>query len=127
MEIRDDLRYTEEHEWVRFDDDGTVAVGITHYAQEQLGDVVFVDLPEPGRGLAAGETFGAVESVKTASDLFAPVAGVVAEVNETLVDRPELVNEDPYDEGWMIVIEAADGAETDVLLTAEQYEQHLGE
>jgi glycine cleavage system H protein len=119
-----DLRYTSEHEWIRVD--GTKGVvGITTYAQEQLGDVVFVDLPKVGTSVAKDKTFGAVESVKTASDLFSPATGSVVEVNEKLIDRPELVNQDPYGDGWMVVIELADPTQVQSLLTAAQYEAQL--
>ncbi len=127
MEIRTDLRYTEEHEWARLEDDGTVTVGVTDYAQDQLGDVVFVDLPEAGQEVGTEEPLGAVESVKTVSDLFAPVAGTVLEVNETLMDRPELVNEDPYEEGWLLVMEPTDPAAWESLLSPADYEVHVGE
>jgi glycine cleavage system H protein len=119
-----DLRYTSEHEWIRVD--GTKGVvGITTYAQDQLGDVVFVDLPKVGTSVAKDKTFGAVESVKTASDLFAPATGSVVEVNEKLIDRPELVNQDPYGEGWMVVIDLTDPTQIESLLTAAQYEAQL--
>jgi glycine cleavage system H protein len=116
-----ELLYTREHEWIRVSDRRGV-VGITSYAQEQLGDVVFVELPRVGTTVEQGKPFGVVESVKTASDLFAPVSGTVIEVNEKLVDQPELVNQDPYGEGWMIILEIADPAQLHSLLTAEQYE-----
>jgi len=119
-----DLRYTSEHEWIRVD--GTKGVvGITTYAQEQLGDVVFVDLPKVGTAVAKDKTFGAVESVKTASDLFSPATGNVVEANEKLIDRPELVNQDPYGDGWMVVIELADPGQVESLMTAAQYEAQL--
>lgn len=119
-----DLRYTREHEWIRLDGNRGV-VGITAYAQEQLGDVVFVELPKVGSTVEPGKTFGVVESVKTASDLYAPVSGSVAEVNDKLIDRPELVNQDPYGEGWMIVIAMSDPAQVSSLLTASEYEASL--
>jgi glycine cleavage system H protein len=119
-----DLRYTAEHEWIRAGDVEGV-VGITSYAQEQLGDVVFVELPKVGASVTQGKTFGVVESVKTASDLYAPVTGTVARVNDLLADRPELVNQDPYGEGWMIVIEMSEPSQLDGLLTAEQYQATL--
>lgn len=119
-----DLRYTKDHEWIRAQDKRGV-VGITAYAQEQLGDVVFVELPKVGTKLDLGVPFGVVESVKTASDLYAPASGTVAEVNEKLVDQPELVNKDPYGEGWMIVIDLSEPSQVDALLTAEQYEALL--
>ncbi len=119
-----DLRYTREHEWIRVEGNRGV-VGITDYAQEQLGDVVFVELPRPGAAVEQHQTFGVVESVKTASDLYAPASGTVVEVNEKLVDRPELVNQDPYGDGWMIVITLSDPSQVATLLTADQYEALL--
>lgn len=117
-----DLRYTEEHEWVR--PDGThVTVGITDYAQDALGDVVFVDLPEAGASVQAGEPFGEVESTKSVSDLYAPVSGTVVQRNEALEATPEKVNQDPYGEGWMLVIEVADTGAVDRLLSADAYAQ----
>jgi len=124
MTVPEDLRYTEEHEWVRPEDAG-LRVGITHFAQEQLGDVVYVELPKVGAVLKAGQPFGVVESVKAASDLFAPVAGKVVAVNEALLDRPDLVNQDPFGEGWMLVVDA-DAASIDALLDAAGY-RHLTE
>ncbi|MEW6726412.1 MAG: glycine cleavage system protein GcvH [Bacillota bacterium] len=120
------LRYTREHEWIQVDG-RTGKVGITFYAQDQLGDVVFVELPEVGRELRQGETFGVVESVKTVSDLYSPVSGKVVAVNEKLLDRPETVNEDPYGEGWIIVIEIADPSELDGLLDAQAYQRLIEE
>jgi len=121
-----DLKYTEEHEWVRVED-GIATVGITHYAQEQLGDIVFVELPEVGQRLEKGESFGVVESVKTVSDLYSPVSGTVTEINEELLDAPEKVNEDPYGAGWMIKLEMADAGELDELLDAAEYTRMLEE
>ena len=122
----DDLRYTKDHEWVRLEGDrGTV--GITHYAQKQLGDVVYLELPEVGRALSVQDTFGTVESVKAVSDLYAPVSGKVVEVNAPLGDSPEYVNQDCYGEGWMIVIELSDAKELDELMTVEQYGTYLKE
>jgi glycine cleavage system H protein len=118
------LYYTSEHEWIRLDGKKGV-VGITSYAQEQLGDVVYVDLPKVGTAVTKDKTFGAVESVKTASDLFSPATGSIVEVNDRLVDRPELVNQEPYGEGWMIVIELSDPSQVETLLTNEQYESQL--
>jgi glycine cleavage system H protein len=119
-----ELRYTREHEWIRVEGARGV-VGITAFAQDQLGDVVFVELPKSGTSVEQNKTFGVVESVKTASDLYSPVSGVVVEVNQALVDRPELVNQDPYGEGWMIVISIADASELGRLLSADQYEALL--
>ena len=120
------LRYSSEHEWIRAEG-GSGVVGITHFAQEALGDVVYVELPEKGRELKAGEAFGAVESVKSVSDLYSPVTGTVVEVNAGLTGHPELVNQDPYGEGWMIVIKMADPAEPDRLLSAQAYQDMLKE
>lgn len=115
-----DLKYTEQHEWVR-DDGERVRVGITHFAQDQLGDVVYVDLPSPGAEVRQGQPFGEVESTKSVSDLYAPVTGVVEERNDDLADRPELVNADPYGDGWMLTIRLADRGELDALLDADAY------
>jgi len=117
-----DLRYTREHEWAK-GDGGRVRVGITAYAQEQLGDVVFVELPKTGAKVTRMQAFGVVESVKAVSDLFAPLDGTVAEVNETLRPTPELVNQDPYGKGWMIVIAPSQPAQLETLLTAKEYEE----
>ena len=119
----DDLRYTAEHEWVRSpgDAEGSVRVGITHYAQEQLGDIVYVQLPDVGDELAAGEPCGELESTKSVSDLYAPLAGRVVARNEELDAAPEQVNADPYGAGWMIEIEPADPADLDGLLDADEY------
>lgn len=119
-----DLRYTKDHEWIRVEG-GRGVVGITAYAAEQLGDVVFVELPKVGARLEQGKPFGVVESVKTASDLYAPVGGTATEVNQKLVDQPELVNQDPYGEGWMIELDVSDPSQIASLLTAEQYEAQL--
>lgn len=118
MNIPANLKYTSEHEWIR--QEGDIAyVGITDYAQEQLGDIVFVDIQTEGETLAAGDTFGTIEVVKTISDLFIPVSGEVLEQNEALADQPELVNKDPYGEGWLIKIKPAADADFDALLDAE--------
>jgi glycine cleavage system H protein len=119
--VPSDLRYTKDHEWVRLDGDAAT-VGITGYAAEQLGDIVFVELPDVGRALDAHATFGVVESVKAVSDLFAPIAGEVLETNGALADRPELVNSDPYGEGWMIRVRLAGAAPEDELLDAAAYD-----
>jgi glycine cleavage system H protein len=119
-----ELRYTKEHEWAKVEGK-RARVGITHYAQDQLGDVVFVELPKPGTRVTQMQTFGVVESVKAVSDLFAPLSGSVAEVNEALTQTPELVNRDPYGTGWLIVIDLANPAEVDRLMTAAQYEEFL--
>lgn len=120
--IPDDLQYTKEHEWIRNKDD-VIIIGITDFAQSELGDIVFVELPEVGSVLRAGETFGTVESVKTVSDLYAPVSGTVVRVNASLQDAPEKVNEDPYGEGWMLEVER--GGETSPLMSAASYSEHV--
>ncbi len=116
----EDLKYTTEHEWVRVEGDGVV-VGITHYAQEQLGDIVYVSLPEPGDTVAPGASIGELESTKSVSDLYAPVAGVVTERNEQLDQTPELVNSDPYGEGWLIRVRVDDSGAVDELLDSAAY------
>ena len=123
-----DLRYTREHEWLRQESGGPIRVGITAYAQEALGDIVFVTLPEVGTAVRAGEPLGEVESTKSVSDIYAPVSGTVSARNEQLDARPELVNSDPYGEGWMVEIEpeAGGGADGDALLDAAAYEEHVG-
>jgi glycine cleavage system H protein len=120
----EDLRYTKEHEWARLED-GTVRVGITHYAQDALGDVVYVDLPSPGTEVVAGQPLGEVESTKSVSDIYAPVSGSVTERNPRLEESPELVNQDPYGEGWMVVIRMSRPEELEALLTAKEYEAFL--
>ncbi len=119
-----ELRYTREHEWAKVEGK-RARVGITHYAQDQLGDVVFVELPKVGARVTQMQTFGVVESVKAVSDLFAPLAGVVVEVNQDLTREPERVNRDPYGGGWLIVVELANPAEAEKLMTAPQYEEFL--
>lgn len=121
-EIPSTLRYTEQHEWVR-DDGDVVVVGITAFAQDQLGDVVYVDLPTPGATVEADQAFGEVESTKSVSDLYAPVAGEVVARNEELDDRPELVNSDPYGEGWLVTIAPADASALAGLLDASAYQR----
>ena len=121
-----DRRYTTEHEWIKPEGDLFV-VGITAFAQDQLGDIVYVELPKVGDRLEAGKAFGVIESVKTASDLYAPVTGEVTEVNAELVDQPQSVNDDPYERGWMVKIRAADAADLEQLLTADQYSEQTGE
>ncbi|AXH99729.1 glycine cleavage system protein GcvH [Sporosarcina sp. PTS2304] len=122
MSTPKELRYSEEHEWVK-EEDGKYRIGITHFAQSELGDIVFVELPQVGDQLKSDEPFGSVESVKTVSELYAPLTGKVVEVNEELEDSPELVNESPYEGAWMVVVEIEDKAELDALMTAEQYEE----
>jgi glycine cleavage system H protein len=126
MDVPKDLKYTREHEWVRVED-SRAQVGITDFAQHQLGDIVYVELPEPGTQVTFMEPFGVVESVKAASDLFSPVSGQVVEINGGLEDQPEVVNQDPYGEGWMIVVEMSDPAELEQLLPPEEYTALLEE
>ena len=126
MKFPDDLKYTREHEWVRIKGKKAV-VGITDYAQKELGDVVYVELPEVGDEVVHDEQFGVIESVKTVSDLFSPLTGEVVKVNEELEDRPELVNEDPYIDGWMIQIELSEPNEVGKLLSSEDYEEYVDE
>ena len=123
MNIPEDLQYTESHEWVRIEGD-TATIGITDHAQDELGDVVFVELPEEGDTFDAGESFGTVESVKAVSDLYAPVGGEVVEVNSALEDAPENINEDPYGEGWIVKLRTTDEAH---LLSHQEYEQVVTE
>ena len=117
------MRFTKDHEWVEVDGD-VATVGITAYAAEQLGDIVFVELPPVGKSLKAGDGLAVVESVKAASDVYAPVTGEVTEVNERLRDNPELVNSDPYGDGWMIKVRVSDVSELDDLMTAEEYDEY---
>ncbi|MGE0680917.1 MAG: glycine cleavage system protein GcvH [Candidatus Binatia bacterium] len=126
MEIPKGLRYSREHEWVAVED--TIAtIGITDYAQEQLGDIVYVELPEVGAQVTKDDPFGVVESVKAVSDIFAPVSGTVTEVNGPLADSPEVVNEDPYGDAWMIRVELSDASELEDLMTAAEYQTFLEE
>lgn len=126
MNVPKELKYTDEHEWVRVD--GAKAyIGITDFAQSELGDIVFVELPEVGTKLEQGASFGSVESVKTVSELYAPVSGTVVEVNQTLEDSPELVNEAPYEAAWMIVVEMDDPSQVVDLLDGAKYEAHISE
>jgi glycine cleavage system H protein len=119
--VPEDLHYSKDHEWVRVEGDAAV-IGITDYAQNSLGDVVYVELPKAGEEFAANESFGSVESVKAVSEVFSPISGTVAEVNEALNDEPEKVNGDPYGEGWMIKLRMSSPGEVDSLLTAAEYE-----
>ena len=121
----EDLRYSSDHEWVRETGEGTVRVGITHYAQEALGDVVYVSLPAVGDAIEAGDSCGEVESTKSVSDLYAPLSGTVTAVNDSLEATPELVNSDPYGDGWMYEISLSDDADTSALLDAEAYQAEL--
>lgn len=126
MNVPEELKYSEEHEWVQVKDREAV-IGITEFAQSELGDIVFVELPKVGEEITFGDPFGSVESVKTVSELYAPVSGKVVKVNEALNDAPEKVNEAPYDDGWMIVVEMSDPAELDQLWTAQKYTETYGQ
>lgn len=121
-----DLKYDKEHEWVRLEGDIAV-IGISHFAQNQLGEVVYVDLPSEGDSVNAGEAFGEIESVKSVSELYSPADGEIVKVNASLSDAPEIVNEDPYGEGWMIQVKLADPSQIDGLLSAEEYETFVSE
>jgi glycine cleavage system H protein len=122
--VPNNLKYSKEHEWVRIDGNRAV-IGITDFAQSELGDIVFVELPEAGSELNVDATFGTVESVKTVSDLYAPISGKIVEVNSALVDSPEKVNESSYEDGWMIVVEMSDASQLDNLLSPEAYTDHI--
>ncbi|AQL43765.1 glycine cleavage system protein H [Halorientalis sp. IM1011] len=124
FEIPEDCRFLDSHEWARRED-GTVRVGISDFAQDELGDVVFVELPAEGDQVTQGEEFGVVESIKAVSDLYSPVSGTVVAVNDDLVDAPELVNEDPYGDGWMLDVEIDDESELDDLLSPEAYDDQI--
>ena len=126
MDVPEDRRYTRDHEWAR-QEDGRVRVGITHYAQDALGDVVFVKVPEADSAVEAGGAFSEVESTKSVSDVYAPVAGTVVAVNEALADAPQAINEDPYGEGWIAVIEPSDATAYDFLLDAAAYRELISE
>jgi len=126
MDFPEDLRYTREHEWARKKGSNLV-IGITDFAQDQLGDVVFVELPAVGDVVKKGESFGVVESTKAVSELFAPLSGKVVEVNDPLTDAPETINEDPYEEGWMIVVEPSEPSELDALMDAKAYRTFVEE
>lgn len=125
MNIPPELRYTKEHEWVLVED-GMAIVGITDFAQSELGDIVYVELPSVGTEVSAAEPFGNIESVKSVSDLFAPVSGTIADVNTRLSDSPELMNSDPFGEGWLVRIEPSNAAELGELLTADEYAEYIG-
>jgi glycine cleavage system H protein len=125
MNIPSNLKYTEDHEWIKVEGD-TAVIGVTDYAQQQLGDVVFVEIETEGETLDKGETFGTIEAVKTVSDLFMPVGGEVLEVNPKLEETPEIVNQDPYGDGWMVKIKLADVADVEELLSPEAYQENIG-
>ncbi len=124
MDFPDELKYTEEHEWVLVEDD-IVTIGITDFAQEQLGDVVFVELPEVGDDLEMGKSFGVVESVKAVSDIYAPVSGEVVEINDELPNEPEIINSSPYDDGWLVRLKLTDPGELDDLMDADAYQEFI--
>lgn len=126
MAVPSELKYSKEHEWVKVEGN-TVTIGITEYAQGELGDIVFVELPEVVDEINEGDTFGSVESVKTVSELYAPVSGKVVESNEELEDSPEFVNESPYEKAWMVKVELSDESQLDDLLSADQYKEMIGE
>ena len=125
MSVPENLKYTEEHEWVAVEDD-VATVGITDYAQSELGDIVFIELPSVGDSITKGDSFGTIEAVKAVSDLFAPLSGEVIEVNEDLADTPEQINESPYEDGWMIRVRIDDESELDTLLSADVYNDIIG-
>jgi glycine cleavage system H protein len=127
MNYPEDLKYTSEHEWAAVEEGDRVRVGITDFAQDALGDVVYVEVPEEGTEVRAGEPFGEVESTKSVSDIYSPVTGTVIERNPTLSDSPELVNQDPYGQGWLVVIQMTDAAELDRLMDSEGYKRTLKE
>lgn len=123
----EDLKYSAEHEWVRSGNGSTVRVGITDYAAEQLGDIVYVSLPTVGEEVAAGDACGELESTKSVSDVYSPLAGVVSAVNEALSDTPEVVNSDPYGDGWLYELELSDAADSDELMDSDAYAEQVGE
>ncbi|HZB03151.1 MAG TPA: glycine cleavage system protein GcvH [Actinomycetota bacterium] len=127
MDYPEELRYTKEHEWVSVEDGDRVRVGITDFAQDALGDVVYVDIPEEGTEVTSGQAFGEVESTKSVSDIYSPVSGRIAERNGVLSETPELVNRDPYGEGWMVVVEMSDPSELNRLLNAASYREMVEE
>lgn len=127
MSIPDGLRYTKEHEWVMIDSDGIATIGITDFAQSSLGDITFVQLPEEGEEVKKDDPFGVVESVKAVSDLYSPVTGRVVEVNQPLLNAPELLNDDPYNEGWMIKVEVPNAEETEDLMDPKEYKDYVEE
>lgn len=125
MNVPNDLKYSSDHEWVKIDGD-VATIGITDFAQSELGDVVFVELPEIGTEAVKDDPFGTVEAVKTVADILAPVSGKVIEINEALNDQPEVVNSDPYEKGWMVKIQMSDASELDELMDAAAYNEHVG-
>ncbi|MFH0810020.1 MAG: glycine cleavage system protein GcvH [Pseudomonadota bacterium] len=123
----EELKYSKDHVWVRLDEDGNVTVGITDSAQEEMGEIVYVEVPEEGDDVTKDEMFGSVESSKTVNDLFAPISGTVVEVNTELIDSPEIINEEPYGEGWIARIKPSTRSELRTLFTADEYEEHIKE
>jgi glycine cleavage system H protein len=126
MEFPQELKYSKEHEWLKIDGN-TVTIGITDYAQDSLGDVVYVELPQEGTAMVKGETFGVIESVKAVSDLYSPVSGNIVEVNDSIIDNPDVVNEEPYGDAWMLKVELSSAEELDELLSPEDYKQYVEE
>ena len=126
-QVPSELKYTRDHEWVRVDDDGTVTIGITDHAQQELGDLVFVEVPEVGGIFAAGDAAAVVESVKAASDVYSPVSGEVVEANEELADAPETINNDAFGEGWIFRVQVEDNTALDDLMSADDYEEFINE
>lgn len=127
MTVPTDLLYTEDHEWVRFSDDEEVTVGITQFAAEQLGSIVYVELPEEGDEVTRADAVGQVESTKSVSDIYAPLSGTIIEVNRDLNDSPELINNHPYEDGWLLKMKLEDPGERDELLSPDEYQDHVGE
>lgn len=126
MNIPDNVKYTKDHEWLRVEN-GFAVVGVTDYAQSELGDIVFIEFPEKGKTFSQNDSIGTIEAVKTVADLYAPVSGEVVEVNEELADSPELVNQDPYEKGWMLKIKLNDPSEVDALMDSAAYKTHVAE
>lgn len=126
MNFPAELSYTEDHEWIRIEDDGTAVIGITEFAQHELGDIIYIDVTTVGQSMAQGDVFGAVEAVKTVSDLFLPIEGEVLELNPAIEKSPELLNSDPYGEGWIIRLKPVDGSQKEGLLTADAYQELVG-
>lgn len=126
MNFPAELSYTEDHEWIRIEDDGTAVIGITDFAQHELGDIIYIDVTTVGQSLAKGDVFGAVEAVKTVSDLFLPIEGEILELNPAIEKSPELLNSDPYGEGWIIRLKPADASQKDSLLTVDAYQTLVG-
>lgn len=127
VDIPEGLRYTEEHEWALMGEDGIVEIGVTDYAQDALGEIIFVELPNEGEEISMGDPFGGIESTKSVSDLYAPVSGKVVEVNEEVLSSPEIINEDPYGSGWLVRVKPSDPEEYESLMDAEAYRQFLEE